>query len=102
MGMDDLCAWKADAQKLIIALSAEKLSAYVTGLAQLWDNKELTAEERRKLPTMFRRELLVDRSNAEPERMAEQALARVFQNLQVIRSAERIVANTDVGQGDAA
>jgi hypothetical protein len=102
MECSSLSAWKADAQRLIVVLRADRLSAYVAGLAHLWDNRELTVQERRKLPTMLRRELLMDASPSPPDRMAKEALARVYQNFQIMRSAERIFVHTEVEHDDAA
>jgi hypothetical protein len=98
--MHDFAKVKAKMSDLVATLGPRKLSAYVIGLGQLWSNKELTAEERRKMPAMLRRELLLDKSDAEPKEMSAEALGRVMQSFQLARSAERMAeVETD---GDAA
>jgi len=76
--------------KLVQSLGEIGTAAYTLALAHLWDRaSEITAEERRRIPDMLRREILLDRTGRHANELARDALGRVWQNLQVLRSAQR-------------
>ena len=71
-------------------MSEVGIAAYAVALARLWDRKDISAEERAKIPELLRREILCDTIGRDPKRVANLALERTYGALQLRRSGIRI------------
>lgn len=72
--------------ELIVAMGQLAIDAYIIGLSKLWSDETLTAKERRELPTLLRREILLEKGSTNAAVVAEHAMNRARQDLFNLRA----------------